>query len=491
MIFVSPVGCDVFGCLRVTFNSLTFLIFIAIFSALYPFTAGRSRLWLILVASCIFYGWWDWRFLLLIGFSTTLDYWLGWFLGHTDDPRRRRLLLCTSLVANLGVLAFFKYFGFFVNSFVALADSISWHVSPPLLHIILPVGISFYTFQSMSYTIDVYQRIMPSERSFVRYACFVTFFPQLVAGPIVRADYLLPQLHRDHPLRWESFLSGVQLILWGYVLKSVVADSLAPVVDNHFAAPALSTSLGMLIAVIFYAFQIYGDFAGYSLIAIGIAEIFGYDLGRNFDRPYFAQSFSEFWQRWHISLSTWLRDYLYIPLGGNRGGAWRTYRNLIITMLLGGLWHGANWTFVIWGALHGLYLVLQRLSGVMFPRLTAFFSRSELPFQVLRIACVFSLTCLAWVFFRAQTLNDALVVLQRIFVFDGLGFSAVPFKFEVVKGLALVSALVTCEALSFHFQARPFFARHPRLMGLANACVMWLIALFGTFTGNSFIYFQF
>jgi len=472
-----------------TFVSVTFLVFLAIFAPLYALSRGNARLLVVLTASCIFYGWWDWRFLGLIFFSITVDYVAGRLISATESSRLRTLILSASLIANLGVLAFFKYFNFFVQSAVDLAaeGGVSLPIAP--LKVILPVGISFYTFQSMSYTIDVYRGRMNAEKSFLRYASFVTFFPQLVAGPIVRADLFIPQLHKDQPLRWDSFFAGLRLCLWGYFMKVVVADSLAPYVDNQFAHVEAATSLSLLIAVVFYAFQIYGDFFGYSLIAIGIAQVFGFDLGINFDRPYFAQSFSEFWQRWHISLSSWLRDYLYFSVGGNRHGTFLTYRNLLLTMLLGGLWHGASWNFVIWGALHGLYLVVQRLLGPAWTRLTA--NLPGLLVQVVSISVVFFFTCLAWIFFRAQSLDASLTIIEKIALWDGAGLGNVPLKFNIVKGAALIALVVLCESASFRVNFAEYFERHPLVMLAVGAAIIWSLAFLGTYSGTAFIYFQF
>jgi alginate O-acetyltransferase complex protein AlgI len=472
-----------------TFISHEFLAFITIFALLYALTHGRARLWVILISSCIFYGWWDWKFLGLIFFSISVDYWTGRLLSTSSDERRRKTILAISLTSNLGVLAFFKYFNFFLQSAtdIAAAGGVELPITP--LNIILPVGISFYTFQSMSYSIDVYRRKLDAEKSFVRYAAFVTFFPQLVAGPIVRADLFVPQLRVDHALTWENFFDGAKLCLWGYFMKSVVADSLAPYVDTQFGNVEMATSLSMFIAVIFYTFQIYGDFFGYSLIAIGLAKIFGFDLGINFDRPYFSQSFSEFWQRWHISLSSWLKDYLYIPLGGNRHGTAKMYRNLMLTMLLGGLWHGASWNFVIWGGLHGAYLVAQRLITNKWGILVAVFPKVFL--AVASTVFVFAFTCLAWIFFRATTLQDALLIIRKIIVWDGAGLSSPPMKFQIAKGATLIALVYLCEAISFRFSFKTFFEKHPIIAMFAAAAIVWSLAFLGTYSGNAFIYFQF
>jgi D-alanyl-lipoteichoic acid acyltransferase DltB (MBOAT superfamily) len=474
-----------------TFVSFEFLVFIAVFTVLYILTRGRARLAVILISSCVFYGWFNPWFLLLIWFSILLDFTTSQIIDRSNSEGVRRLALTGTIVCNLGVLAFFKYWNFLIDQLNNVLPFFGTTTPVDRWNIFLPIGVSFYTFQSMSYAIDVYRRDMPAERSLLRYAAFVTFFPQLVAGPIVRAESFMPQMQREQQVTWNSLLSGLQLIVWGYFMKVVVADSLAVYVDQHFAAPQFASSLSLFIAVIFYAFQIYGDFFGYSLIAIGIGEVFGFDLGRNFDRPYFSASFSEFWQRWHISLSTWLRDYLYIPLGGNRHGTFMTYRNLFLTMLLGGLWHGASWNFVIWGCLHGFYLIGQRLVGNRFYGLV---QNAGVPAFATRLVCVpvvFALTCLAWIFFRAQTLDQSLLIIQKITRYDGLGFGSVPLKFDVAKGVALILLVVICESLSFRVALRDYLKDHPFRMVLAGAMLVWLIALVGTFSGSAFIYFQF
>lgn len=473
------------------FNSLTFLVFLPLFLLAYYATTRQFRLWICLIGSYIFYGWWDWRFLALVLFATVVDYSLGLAMASSESPGRRKLLLCLSIITNLGFLSFFKYFNFFVASLAAAFDQLGVNWNFRHLAIILPIGISFYTFQSMSYTIDVYRRRIAAERSLLRFATFIAFFPQLVAGPIVRAERLLPQFREDHPFDWERWYQGWLLVIWGYFLKIGIADSLALVVDTHFDAPEVHGSLALLIAVVFYAFQIYCDFAGYSSIAIGLARVLGFDFGVNFDRPYFSASFSEFWTRWHISLSSWLRDYLYIPLGGNRHGPWRTLRNLMVTMLLAGLWHGAAWHFVVWGGLHGIYLVVQRsLAGVLEPIVRAV----RLPPSLYRALCVgvvFSLTCVGWVFFRADNCSVAWEVLSRIASFEGFSFAEVGNKFHVVKGLALIAFLCLAEATSFVTHPAAVLARRPSLAWGAACVLLWGLALTGTFGSNAFIYFQF
>jgi alginate O-acetyltransferase complex protein AlgI len=473
------------------FTSLTFIAFALIFYPLFFLARGRLQLLVCLVASYVFYGWWDWRFTGLLATSTTVDYCLGRFISRTADPGRRRTWLAASVAMNLGFLGFFKYFNFFAESFTDLARHLGFAADWATLHIVLPVGISFYTFQSMSYTIDVYRRRIEPERDFLTFACFIALFPQLIAGPIVRASWLLPQLHHTKHFRWGNLFSGLETVIVGFFLKLVVADNLAPVVNDVFRLPEAHNSLSLLLGVVFFAFQIYGDFAGYSLIAIGLARIMGYRFTRNFQRPYFSASFSEFWTRWHISLSSWLRDYLYISLGGNREGRLRTYRNLMITMLLGGLWHGASWTFIIWGGLHGLYLVLQRLVGAALGGIRPSIVALRPIGRILAVLIVFALTTLAWVFFRADSLAQAGTILDRILLLGDFSLSRVPLKFEAVKGALLVLLLIAIELGAEHPR---FSLAYRRLRSMRTAGVLmlaWLIALVGSFSGTRFIYFQF
>ncbi|MCI0747331.1 MAG: hypothetical protein L0Y58_18150 [Verrucomicrobia subdivision 3 bacterium] len=343
------------------FNSGVFLKFFLAFLLLYWLVRNhlRARNILIVVASYVFYGWWDYRFLVLILFSSTLDYFVGLGIDRHNEPAKRKLWLAFSIVANLGILGFFKYYDFFVTSFADLLRSLNIPFKTATLGIILPVGISFYTFQAMSYTIDVYRRNVPACRTFINFLAFVSFFPQLVAGPIERASHLLPQFERARSIDQRMLKEGLWLILWGMFKKVVIADNLDPLVTMVYQHPIYSAP-AVLFATIAFGFQIYCDFSGYSDIARGTARVLGFDIMVNFNLPYFAASIREFWRRWHISLSTWLRDYLYISLGGNRCGEAQTYLNLFITMLLGGLWHGAAWNFLLWGAWHGGGLILHR-----------------------------------------------------------------------------------------------------------------------------------
>ncbi len=473
------------------FNSVVFLVFIPVFFLAYFLTRGMARVWVSFVSSYLFYGWWDWRFLGLIIIVTVVNYWSSLRIEASDDQRVRKRWATAAVVGCLALLAVFKYTDFALDTVVSAFSFLGLHLPEVDSGIILPVGISFFTFQSLSYTIDVYRKTMPAERSLLRFATFVAFFPQLVAGPIVRASLLVPQLHRDFSFRWDSFSAGFGLVVWGYFMKVGIADSLATVVDVRFASPEAHSGFSLLVGVVFYSFQIYCDFAGYSYIAIGIGRMLGYDLGINFDRPYFSANFSEFWKRWHISLSSWLRDYLYVPLGGNRKGPTRTSINLFITMLLGGLWHGASWTFVVWGGLHGLYLTLQRTIGA---RATKAARRLGLPmalWNLAAIALVFCIVTLTWVFFRARDFDSAWVILAKIFSLNLADATRIPNMFHVVKGVGLIAILWTLEAMSFKFKMAEALKERPLVGAGAVAMLLWLVALAGTFSSNAFIYFQF
>ncbi len=402
------------------FNSLDFAIFLPIVFLLYWFVFNKSlkqQNILLLVASYVFYGWWDWRFLSLILFSTLVDYTIGRMLGKEERPVKRKLLLWTSLLVNLGLLGFFKYYNFFLDNFVALFSFFGHPINPQGLDIVLPVGISFYTFQTLSYTIDVYRKKLAPTKDFVAFATFVSFFPQLVAGPIERATHLLPQFYRSRKFEYSKAVDGLRQILWGLVKKVIIADNAATFVDHIFAHSSGYSGSTLLLGAVFFAFQIYGDFSGYSDIAIGTSRLFGFDLMQNFAYPYFSRDIAEFWRRWHISLSTWFRDYLYIPLGGSRGNMWQKVRNTFVIFLVSGFWHGANWTFIAWGALNALYflplLLLQKnrintgalAEGKFLPNIK----------EAFQMAITFGLTVLAWVFFRAKNISHAFSYLKGIF----------------------------------------------------------------------------
>lgn len=471
------------------FNSLAFLVFIAAFLPIYFLLRGRTQILFALAGSYLFYAWWDYRFVVLIAFSTLTDYYLSLLIDGHHDPRRRKKWLVVSIVLNLVVLGFFKYFNFFIesaNDFFGLTGSDA-HFNA--LHIILPVGISFYTFQSMSYTIDVYRKVIPPERDLIRFATFISFFPQLVAGPIVRAVDFIPQLYSDKKFNWVDFQSGLGLVLVGFAKKVVIADSLAPFVDMVFANPGSQSSVTLVVGVVFYSFQIYCDFSGYSDIAIGLARIMGFRFPINFNLPYFSKSFSEFWERWHISLSGWLRDYLYISLGGNRKGKVKTYRNLMLTMLLGGLWHGANYTFIIWGFLHGAYLILQRI--VTSAKKALGLTLSGPLNAAFSILIVYVLTCVAWIYFRSPDVETAHTVIRGIMDFGTASIAAIPNKFVVAKCLILISVLLFFEVLSTRVDLGEVVIASPAFRTISYAAILWLIAFAGSFIDSQFIYFQF
>lgn len=389
-----------------------------------------QKLWLLL-CSYVFYAAWDWRFLSLIWISTLVDYLVGIRLGDSADPVVRKRWITLSVVINLGILGVFKYFNFFAGTLVSVLGFLGLPVSFHVLKIVLPVGISFYTFQTMSYSLDVYRGSLKPTRNLLDLALFVGFFPQLVAGPIVRASAFLPQLRVSARLRDVDFRSSLVLFLSGFFKKACVSDNISPFVDRFFASPDEFNALSAWVATLLYAAQIYCDFSGYSEMAIATARMLGYDLGDNFNFPYFATSIRDFWRRWHISLSTWLRDYLYISLGGSRGSRLFTLRNLMLTMLLGGLWHGASWNFVIWGGLHGAALVLHRLWEPMGRKLPRFVG------GVLGFALTFWWVNLAWVFFRAPSLGQAWSI-SRSFVFfrDAGADSLGPGLLWLLTGLA-------------------------------------------------------
>lgn len=391
------------------FNSPAFLLFLPLVFILYwgVFQRNlRAQNVLVLVASYVFYGWWDWRFLGLIALSTAVDFGVGQAIAGAKSRGAAKGWLGLSLAVNLGMLAYFKYANFFIENWIELWSQIGVTMHASTLQVILPVGISFYTFQTLSYSIDVYRGKLQPTRDPVAFAAFVSFFPQLVAGPIERATALLPQIESRRNFHYEDGVQGLRLILWGMFKKVVVADSLAPYVDEIFAAPDEVSGLTLIIGAIYFAFQIYGDFSGYSDIAIGTARLFGIRLMTNFRMPYFSRDIAEFWRRWHISLSTWFRDYLYIPLGGSRVGRAKAVRNTFVIFLVSGFWHGANWTFIAWGAVHALLFLPMLLTGRNRKRTG---EQRGLPSgrDLLGMACTFAVVCVAWVFFRADSIGAA------------------------------------------------------------------------------------
>ncbi|MFD2035785.1 MBOAT family O-acyltransferase [Belliella marina] len=432
------------------FNSIDFALFLPVVFLLYWFLTNNNlklQNFLIVAASYFFYGWWDWRFLSLILFSTILDYFIGRGLSKQDDQLKRKMLLWTSIVVNLGFLGFFKYYNFFLDNFVTAYTFLGKEISGDSLNIILPVGISFYTFQTLSYTIDVYKRKLEPTKDFVAFSAFVCFFPQLVAGPIERATHLLPQFYKKRTFEYGKAVDGMRQILWGLIKKVVIADNCAEFANIIFNNSSEYSGSTLVLGAIFFSFQIYGDFSGYSDIAIGTSRLFGFDLMQNFSFPYFSRDIAEFWRRWHISLSTWFRDYVYIPLGGSRGGTLGKIRNTFIIFIVSGFWHGANWTFVIWGALNAIYFLPLLLTknnrnnlevvakGNVFPNIKEF----------LLIVLTFGLTVIAWIFFRADNVGHAIGYISEIFsptLFDNPKF---PRKVESLATLIMIVVFVLFE----------------------------------------------
>jgi len=421
----------------VFFDTPIYIVFLTLVTLAYWRLRWRQQNVLLLVASYVFYGWWDPRFLALIAASTIVDFYCAKAIARSEDSRRRRALLTLSLVINLGFLGAFKYFNFFMDSFAATLQALGFHQTPvAVIRILLPPGISFYTFQEVAYIVDVYKKKLEPADSLIDYALFISLFPHLIAGPIQRPSHLLPQVQAPRRFDHERVFNGLLLILCGLFRKTVIADNCALIADAAFSGRMGAPNVAVVaLGTYAFAWQIYGDFSGYSDIARGSAQLLGFHFMVNFRQPYLATSLQDFWRRWHISLSSWLRDYLYIPLGGNRDGERRTYRNLMLTMLLGGLWHGANWTFVVWGGIHGAWLSAERLVGRVFGReegvQTGFWS----PRAWLSRIAVFHLVCFTWVFFRAPSLADAVAFLR------GLGsWVWVPEYGLALRFLALFSA---------------------------------------------------
>lgn len=402
------------------FNSIDFAIFLPVVFLLYWFVTHKNlklqNLFLVII-SYIFYGWWDWRFLSLIAFSTIVDYTVGVHLHKQQDSNKRKLLLWTSILVNLGFLGFFKYYNFFLDNFATAFSFFGNEISANSLNIVLPVGISFYTFQTLSYSIDIYRRKLKPTHDFIAFAAFVSFFPQLVAGPIERATNLLPQFYKKRSFNYSNAVDGLRQILWGLFKKVVIADNCAIFVNMIFDNHQDYYGSTLVLGAVFFAFQIYGDFSGYSDIAIGTAKLFGFNLMQNFAFPYFSRDIAEFWRRWHISLSTWFRDYLYIPLGGSRGTKSKVIRNVFIIFIVSGFWHGANWTFIIWGALNALYFLPLLLTNKNRNHIDIVASQRCWPTinEFFRILLTFGLTTLTWVFFRAENINHAFMYLKGIF----------------------------------------------------------------------------
>ncbi len=481
------------------FTTLTFALFLVVFLSLYwTFNGVKFQNILIIIGGYFFYGWWDWRFCSLMLITTLLDYSVALGMGKTNNLPWRRFFLGASLLGNIGLLAFFKYFNFFAENFTVLANTAGWHVEPIALHVILPLGLSFYTFQELSYTIDVYRGKIEPTSNLVDFMAFVAFFPQLVAGPIERAHHMLPQFEHPRVFSYPMAVNGCRQMLWGFFKKLVIADNLSRYVEVMYADPHAHNGFELALATFCFAFQIYCDFSAYSDIAIGTARLLGFELMRNFAYPYFSQTMGEFWRRWHISLSTWFRDYVYIPLGGNQVSVSRRALNLLTTFIISGLWHGASWNFIIWGGLNGLGVLPSVLAGRGkhlqpndVPGGTSLFPT---PITVFRMLRTFLMILVTWVFFRAATFGDSLVILRKIFtefhVFDSQGHLA-----GATPGNRIMLMLASFILVEWVCRAHPHplqLDRFPRIVRWwVYTALFWGTLYFAAPGTGQFIYFQF
>ncbi|WP_264520691.1 MBOAT family O-acyltransferase [Flavobacterium sp. N1994] len=475
------------------FNSLQFAYFLPVVFLAYWFIPNKSKAsqnFILIASSYYFYSCWDWRFLFLLLFSTLLVYFTALKIESCVSAFSRKMWLWFAVALNLSFLGLFKYYDFFVNSFTDLANSFGLHLSPLLLKLVLPVGISFYTFHGLSYIIDIYFKRIKAERNIIDYSLFVSYFPLLVAGPIERATHLLPQLKVKREFNFEKAKEGVYQIIWGLVKKVVIADTCAMYANAVFDHYNSMNSLSLMLGAVYFAFQIYGDFSGYSDIALGTSKLFGIDLLKNFDFPYFSRDIAEFWRKWHISLTTWFRDYLYIPLGGSKGSKWMKIRNTFIIFLVSGFWHGASWTFIAWGFINALYFIPLLVLNKNRNNIDAFslsFNWSSLKI-VLNILMTFIITCLAWIFFRAKTIHDALAYIKRM-VTD-LHFSSQYFNLERYS-YELVFMLLFFVMVEWNnrYKIEPLSGKYSWLK--VSLSIIAIIAL-GIFTDyKNFIYFQF
>lgn len=472
------------------FNSFTFLIFLAlVLPVFYLLRKRKSKNSFLLTASYVFYGWWDWRFCLLLAFSTCVDYYIGKKIFAERNPRIRKNLLLASLFINLSILGFFKYFNFFTDSFQHLLSPFNIHLDYLHVNIILPVGISFYTFQTLSYTIDIYRRKLTPSDNMIDFALFVSFFPQLVAGPIERAANLLPQLSKKLIPSKIQVEEGITLIVTGLFRKVIIGDTAGKYVDYIFADLGLYKSTEIISAVFLFSIQIYADFSGYSHIARGTAKLFGVELMKNFEQPYLSRNITEFWKRWHISLSTWLRDYVYIPLGGNRINQHRAYLNLLLTMLLGGLWHGASWNFVIWGGLHGLWLIVHKIvSGnkkIPVKRLDHFNFKA-----FIKIFCTYLIVAFSWIFFRSTSWGSTKLLFSKIIHWESSEFTVV---FIRITAVYIVMTLLL-DSLEYITGSHVYLMKIPRKeISFGVLASLFLVTLIYMLQSNPspFIYFQF
>jgi len=482
------------------FNSIDFAIFLPVVFIFYWFITNRSlklqNLFLVF-ASYFFYSCWDWRFLSLIAFSTIIDYSVGCRLGKEEKETKRNFLLCVSILVNLGFLGYFKYYNFFLDNFIAAFSFFGHKISHNSLNIILPVGISFYTFQTLSYTIDVYKKKLEPTKDFIAFAAFVSFFPQLVSGPIERATHLLTQFYTKRTFDYSKAVDGMRQILWGLFKKIVIADNCANFANQIFENSASMNGSSLVLGALFFTFQIYGDFSGYSDIAIGTARLFGFDLMRNFAFPYFSRDIAEFWRRWHISLSTWFRDYLYIPLGGSRGGPWLKVRNTFIIFIVSGFWHGASWTFIFWGALNAVYFLPLLLTNNNRRNMNIVARGKILPTlkELIQIFLTFGLTVFAWIFFRAEDVGHAFQYIQGIFSNSLFTLPDIYGMNEALMTMFFVGLFVLIEWKGREGQyaienINTVVRRFNRWS--FYLCIILVIYFFGNYSENiEFIYFQF
>ncbi len=477
------------------FNSLEFLVFFPIVVALYFALPHRFRWVMLLMASYYFYMCWNVTYVVLIVSTTVINYVAGIGIARSKSGLIRLTYLIAGLVTSLGILFFYKYFNFFGNSVNRLFEAFNIFYRIPYYNVLLPVGISFYTFQTLSYTIDVYKKQKSPEYHFGIFALYVSFFPQLVAGPIERSTNLLPQFFEKHEFNYSRIRDGIYMMLWGFFKKVVIADRLSEYVNLVYGDPASHGSMHLLLATIFFAIQIYCDFSGYSDIAIGTAKIMGFSLMKNFNRPYFARNIREFWQRWHISLSTWFRDYLYIPLGGNRVLKVRWYFNLFITFLISGLWHGANWTFVIWGALHGFYMIF----AIWTRNIRRLFSKqigiTKYPGidHAMQVIITVLLSWFAWIFFRANSISDAVVIIKRLFEFIPSGnLNLFYFSFDFYVAITTIVFLLLVEILEEGYGLWNKLQTIPRsFKWILLIGIILTIFILGKWEDIDFLYFQF
>jgi alginate O-acetyltransferase complex protein AlgI len=481
------------------FNSLNFAIFLPIVFIIYWFVTAKNlklQNLLLLVSSYFFYACWDWRFLFLLIFSTLLDYYTGIKMSDAKNQNSKKFWFWLSISVNLGFLGVFKYYNFFAASFADAIANFGLQVNPWTLKVILPVGISFYTFHGLSYVIDIYKNRIKAEKNFIDYSVFVSFFPLLVAGPIERATHLLPQIQKKRTFNYDNAVDGLKQILWGLFKKVVIADNCARfaniIFDNYLNYSGSTLALGG----VFFAFQIYGDFSGYSDIALGTARLFGIDLLRNFAFPYFSRDIAEFWRRWHISLSTWFRDYLYIPLGGSKGGMWMKVRNTFIIFLVSGFWHGANWTFIVWGLLNALFIMPAIIFKTNRNNLDIVSQGKLLPTlkELLSMIITFSLTVLAWIFFRSNTIDQAFHYISRLF--SNSFFSLPIYKTGVLSIpiliLTVLFIIVEWMGRGQQYAIANLFSQKARVYRWAfYSIIIFLLGMFMVTEETPFIYFQF